>query len=131
MKSFILNGTTKVTDLEGKTVSGGRLNLEGSLNLLQEFCGGGAGPLTINSIAPNPLLPGNNLATVRFQTPDEATYQIKVTDVLGRTVYTSEVESTTFGTNLVEIETFNFTTGIYYFTVENSRDTETKPFVVF
>jgi len=131
MKSFILNGTTKVTDLEGKTVSGGRLNLEGSLNLLQEFCGGGAGPLTINSISPNPLLPGNNLATVRFQTPDEATYQIKVTDVLGRTVYTSEVESTTFGTNLVEIETFNFTTGIYYFTVENSRDTETKPFVVF
>ncbi len=131
MKSFILNGTTKVPELEGKTVSGGRLNLGGSLNLLQEFCGGSAGPLEINSIVPNPVFPGNNLATVRFQTPDEATYRIRVTDLLGRTVYTGEVESTTFGSNLVEIETANFATGVYYFTVENSRDTKTEAFLVF
>jgi len=130
MKDLILDGTTKLLELEGKTVSGGRLNLEGSLNLLQEFCGGAAGPLAITSIIPNPSFPGEQVF-IRFQTPDETTYRFKVTDVLGRTILNGEKESTTFGNNLVEIETSNFAHGIYYFTVENSRDTKTEAFVVF
>lgn len=130
MKSIILDGTTKLPQLEGITVSGGRLNLEGSLELLQNFCGGASGPLTITSIIPNPSLPGDKI-TVRFQTPDEMIYRFKVTDVLGRTLYKGEKESTTFGNNLVEIETYNFANGVYYFTVENSRDSKTEAFLIY
>ena len=130
MKSIILDGTTPVAELEGKTVSGGRLNLEGSLNLLQDFCGGGAGPLTITSIIPNPSISGE-MVRVRFRTPDEATYQVRVTDVLGRILYEGEIESTTFDDNLVEIEVANMTAGVYHFTVQNSRNTKSEPFVIY
>ena len=130
MKRIILNGSTQLPELQGKTVSGGRLNLEGSLNLLQEFCGGGSGPLTITSVIPNPCISGNPIA-VRFQTPDEAIYQYRISDVLGRILYEGEKASTTFGNNLVEIETTNFATGVYYFTIENVRDSKTAPFMVF
>ena len=130
MKSFILGGTTKLLELEGKTVSGGRLNLEGSLNLLQTFCGGGSGPLEITSIVPNPSIAGEQIQ-INFQTPDEEIYQLRITDVLGRIVYSSEQMSTTFGTNLAQIDTPNLATGVYYFTVENSRDTKTEAFVVY
>jgi len=130
MKEIILNGTTQLPELQGITVSGGRLNLEGSLNLLQEFCGGGSGPLMITSITPNPSISGDPIA-VRFQTPDEGIYQIRITDVLGRTLFKGDKASTTFGNNLVEIEATNLATGVYYFTVENSRDSKTEPFVVY
>jgi len=130
MKDIILNGTTQLPELQGKTVSGGRLNLEGSLNLLQEFCGGSSGPLTITSIVPNPSTSGDPIA-VRFQTPDEEIYQIRITDVLGRTLFEGDKQSTTFGNNLVEIEINNLATGVYYFTVENARDSKTAPFVIY
>ena len=130
MKSFILGGTTQVEELQGKTVSGGRLNLAGSLSLLQEFCGGSAGQLEITSISPNPSLLGESIS-VSFQTPDEALYQIRVFNVLGQLLMEGEVNSTTFGNNLIEIETTNFSTGMYFISVENSRDTKTEPFLVY
>ena len=130
MKSFILGGTTKLAELEGKTVSGGRLNLEGSLNLLQEFCGGSAGQLEITSIIPNPTALGDPIR-IDFQTPDESVYQYRVTNVLGQTILEGEKNSTTFGSNLLEIETTNFSIGVYYITVENSRDTQTEPFMIY
>ncbi len=130
MKSFILGGTTKLPELEGKMVSGGRLNVAGSLSFLQEFCGGGSGQLKIMSIGPNPSFT-NEQIQVRFQTPDEDTYRIRVSDALGRIVYSGEQVSTTFGTNLTRIDVPNLATGVYFFTVENSRDTDTEAFVVY
>ncbi len=130
MKTFIMDGTDKISALEGKTVSGGRLNLEGSLNLLQEYCGGGAAPLTISSITPNPILYGNPIS-IRFLTPDESTYRYRVTDVLGRTILKGEKESSTFANNLVTVETSDLAIGVYFFTVENARDSKTKQFMVY
>ena len=130
MKNAILDGTTQLPQLQGKTVSGGRLNLEGSLNILQEFCGGSSGPLAITSIRPNPSTLGDPIE-IRFQTPDEGIYQIRITDVLGRTLFKGDKSATTFGNNLVEIETTNLATGMYFFTVENSRDSKSEPFIVY
>lgn len=130
MKDFILKGTAAIPSLDGKTVSGGRLNIEGSLNFLQEFCGGAAAPLNITVIQPNPVRIGAEVR-VSFQTPDEAVYRIRVTDALGRVVASSEQMSTTFGSNIVRIETDNFAVGVYFFTVENNRATETEAFLIW
>jgi len=130
MKSFILGGTTQIAELQGKTVSGGRLNLEGSLNLLQEFCGGSAGQLEITSIIPNPTALGDPIR-ISFQTPDEALYQFRVTNILGQTLFEGEINSTTFGNNILEIATTNFSIGVYFITVEDSRDTRTEPFMIY
>lgn len=130
MKDFILKGTTPISSLSGKTVSGGRLNIEGSLNQLQEFCGGGAAPLTIVSVLPNPVSLGTQVRFT-YQTPDETTYRIRVTDALGRTIQTEEQQSTTFASNIVRIETSNLAVGVYFLTVENNRATESVSFLVY
>ena len=130
MKDFILNGTVAIPSLADNTVSGGRLNIKGSLNLLQEFCGGGSSPLTISFLQPNPATRGE-IIRVAFQTPDEAVYKFRVTDMLGRIVYKNERAATTFGSNIVAIETHNLPVGVYHFTVENSRDIKTETFLIF
>lgn len=130
MKGFILNGVTPVADLADKTVTGGRLHIENSLSILQEFCDGGSSALEITNISPTLIQPGVRM-NVQFVTPDEGTYRFFVTDAMGRILVRGETTATTFGANIIQLDTDNMTTGIYYFVVENNQDVEAKGFLVY
>ncbi len=57
MKQYILDGTDPIPSLEGKTVTGGRLNVHGALQqlLVTGYCGTGAGiPDAVGVAYPNP-----------------------------------------------------------------------------
>lgn len=130
MKQFILEGVTPIATLSDKTVTGGRLNLESSLNILQEYCDGGAVPLEISSITPSPVVPGNTL-TIKFRTPDEKVYRYFVSDAMGRVILRDEKQATTFGANIIEINTLHMTSGVYFITIENNQDIESRSFLVY
>ncbi|MEM8909098.1 MAG: S8 family serine peptidase, partial [Bacteroidota bacterium] len=81
MRDFILQGVFETTDLEGQTVSGGRLDALASMQLIQSYCGGSNGPLEIVSIFPNPVRPGDVVRVV-YLTPDPTEYDISIYNML-------------------------------------------------
>lgn len=129
MKEFIMDGVWELDELKNKTVSGGRLDLKASLELIQSFCGGTTGPLEITSVSPNPVVPGQTLR-VRYKTPDPTPYTISVYNVLGQLLDRIVVEASTFSSGRISIKTINFAAGMYFLTIENINDYQTTKFLV-
>ena len=131
MRSFVLNGGKKLDDLDGRTTSGRRLDLDGSMNLINEYCDGSAeGPLAITSLTPN-LLRSGEVLSARFQTPDNGKYTIRVFDVIGRVVLKEEITIPAFEAFEYNVNTTNLGIGIYMLSIENTNDIQTTKFVIY
>lgn len=123
MKNWILQGVDKLPDLENKTVTGGRLNVKNSLELISEYCEVKLGPLEILGLRPNPTTDELN---VFYQIPDFEDCRIRLFDALGKLYYDEIFTPSRFGEGIKKINLGGLSSGIYFVTISKGKDVVTK-----
>ncbi|HNR06841.1 MAG TPA: S8/S53 family peptidase [Saprospiraceae bacterium] len=110
VKRALLASVDKNSDLSGKTVSGGRLNIARALDTLNSyFCQTlNSSKLKINLIYPNPT---NSILNLKINVNSTNKYFIKIIDGLGKTILNANLWS---NQNLITLTIPNLSEGIYY-----------------
>ncbi len=128
IRQAILGGVDPNDSVEGKTVTGGRLNAFGSLEIVQEACANTAGELAIAKAYPNPT---SDLLQIEYQTPDFGDYDIEVFNPLGQLIYRDRVTSPRFGERSFSITVSNWPVGVYFLRFGRGDNVEALPFMVY
>ena len=128
VRKYILDGTVANPTMEGKTVTGGSLNVHNSiLELLKDYdC-----TVSINDkdkeLAafgfPNPV---NNVYNLKILNSENDKFTLKLFDPLGREIL---VNYTTSANNLIEISTSFLNPGIYMLHVKSANGTLVKKLI--
>ena len=118
MKEFILDGVDPIADQVDETVTGGRLNLKNSMDLVTAYCGSGLGVLNVNKVSPNPTL---DFLNVEFTPNVYGEYQVRIYNVLGQLMQESEVEASRFLPAQFTLDVQRFKTCLLY-TSPSPRD---------
>lgn len=126
VRQAIINGVDPITDLEGNTVTGGRLNVFNSMNLIQEECGGTVGDLEIIKVYPNPV---SSQLTIEYQSPDFEDTDLVVYNMLGQIVYTNTFIPSRFSTKKQIINVQNWADGTYFMKLQKGDTFITETFV--
>lgn len=128
IKSAIINGVDQNPNLEEFTLSGGRLNLFNSIleidNCETEF----GEELAILSVFPNPS-PGELF--VEFESPDLGEYQLEITDLTGRRVLTTPIQTIPFSPNLRKVNIAQLPAGVYLLHIAGSSRSSTQKFIKY
>lgn len=128
IRSVLIDGVDPLPGLENFTATGGRLNLFNAMELVNEACGGTAGPLEILNIYPNPV---SSVLKVEYETPDFEDYQARVYNALGQLVFRSNVRPMRFSGKVFTIDVSQWAQGAYYLILQNEGgDRKVKPFLV-
>ena len=127
MKDFILGGVDEIVDQADETVTGGRLNLKKSMDLVTAFCGTERGVLNINTVSPNPT--SDNLK-VEFTPNLFGTYQVKVYNFLGQLMLEEEIEISQFLPAQFTLDVQRYKSGSYFLVLENQEDFTSTKFIV-
>ncbi len=130
MRSFILDGVKDIDAQTDKTATGGRLDLEGSMNLINEYCGGdNIGLLNINNLSPNPT---NDFIEVDFTPNEYGKYTIEIFNAVGQRMYESEYEASQFLPASFKIGNLDrLKTGVYFLRISNNLDFTTSKFIIY
>ncbi|HFB99796.1 MAG TPA: hypothetical protein ENJ53_03220, partial [Phaeodactylibacter sp.] len=124
MKKFILDGVDKIAEQSNKTVSGGRLNLEKSMQLIFGYCGTETGILKINRLSPNPA---ESYIDVAFTPNEFGKYTIRIYNTIGQLMYDDEYIAEDFLPASFRLEGMDrFRTGLYFLTISNNLDFTTE-----
>jgi agmatine deiminase len=78
-------------------------------------------------VQPNPV---NDIAKLSFNLLNEGNYKIEITNSLGEKMLSIPEYKYSVGDNLIEINTNNFASGIYYITLLNGNILKTIPMIV-
>ncbi len=127
VKEAILKGVDKLPNLTSKTVTGGRLNIRQSFNLLRRSFGQPIGDFDIVKLYPNPVATQLNIV---FQLPENTTPDILITNVLGQIVYQKKMEIKDLTTPFFTVDTRHFATGLYVVSMRTLSFEVSKKFVV-
>ena len=127
MKRYLLDGTAPLNSLEGKTVTGGLLDLKASMDEMQGDCGSPTGKLDLLNIYPNPV---RDEVTIEYRTPDNTKYDIRIYDAFGRLVHYRTVEPIKFEAKEIKVPVNNWSSGIYMISIENVSNIVSSKFVV-
>ncbi len=127
MKRVIIEGVDPSATLEGRTVSGGRLNVFNSLGLLQSEFGGQIGKLDVLNIFPNP--PQNHEVFIEYQRPDFEDYQLQVFNSIGQLMFEDKI-SGNCAPRYHRINTYGWGAGIYFVSIENSDNQVSARFMI-
>lgn len=127
IRDAILEGSTSNSTLEGITTSGGRLDILGAIEYLQESCDdltlpSPKGELEIVKI--NREIPGSLL--ISYLTPDETPYNVLISDRIGRTIQHFEFTPPTLGRKEIKVEIPDLPTGIYFISIYNDDTISTQ-----
>ncbi len=128
LKNVILDNTDPLPDLDGKTVSGGRLNVFKALSFIQSVYGNPKGDLDILKIFPNPVL-REGMITVEYRTPEFTEYTMTIYNSLGQKIYRDRIPEVCAPRNL-EIPVSGWAPGVYFITVENINNITSYRFVI-
>ena len=82
--------------------------------------------LSIGNVYPNPT---NGQTTVNYSLVNESAVSIKVVDVTGKVVYTSNQGSQVAGNHKVSFDATSFTNGVYYVTINTNGTQVTKKLI--
>ncbi len=127
VKEAILNGTVPVADLQGRTATGGRLNVFNSLSLLGERCVNSQGQLAITKVFPNPV---RNTLEIEYETPDAELYTVRIFNALGQLMDQSTLEPLPFGQKIFRKNLTDWAPGVYYLTINKGKEVTSTKFVV-
>lgn len=129
IKAAILNGVDPINDLEGRTVTGGRLNVLKSMEWIQGICGTTTGPLEIIKLYPNPTLADINIL---IESPDfEDDYRLSAFNALGQLVYRDDFSPIRFGPKLLQVNAANWSPGVYFIMINKGDDFVVRQVVVY
>jgi serine protease len=100
IKTLILNGVDKVPSLDGKSQSGGRLNVKNSMNLLSKLYSKPPIPIDIDVWKGTELL-------IRFNVPESGDYYFDIFDIMGRLRYRQKISTNQEGLcqTILELQT--------------------------
>ena len=127
MKRYIMDGAAPLPSLQGKSVTGGLLNLKNSMDEMQGDCGSPTGKLDFISIFPNPVI---DEVTINYRTPDNAKYDIRIYDAIGRLVHYLSVEPVNFEAKQIKLDVSNWSPGVYNVSIENTSNIVSSRFIV-
>ena len=128
LRTAVLEGTVPLTDLEGYTVTGGRLCLwceedeTGAVQALANLCGSAEGPVDVLAMRPNPA---DGLVYIDLRSPGSSPLPIRVHNMQGQLIWESEYVPETFLPKVIELDVSLWPAGIYLVTagVGKSRKT--------
>jgi Subtilase family/Secretion system C-terminal sorting domain len=127
VKNALLNGVDKLPSLTAKTVTGGRLNIKQSFNLLRRSFGQPIGNFDVLKIFPNPVATKLKL---QLQIPENTTPDVLITNALGQIVYQKTLEIKDLSAPLFTIDVEKFESGLYFLSLRTTSFEVTKKFVV-
>ena len=129
MRNIILQGVDKIQVLNDLVVTGGRLNLYNSLNLLRQEVGGSVGDLTIQNLYPNPT---HSRLTLQYETPEIKPYQVFIFNILGQLVQQETLNPTFMGKKEVNFSVSQLSAGIYFIAIKDENKLlSSKKFIVY
>ncbi|MDF1696018.1 MAG: S8 family serine peptidase [Saprospiraceae bacterium] len=127
IRDAIYNGVSLNSTLDGLTTTGGRIDIYGAIEVLQETCDdlnlpSPKGDLEIIKID------RSNISSflIEYLTPDEMEYSILVTDRIGRTIQHLNFTPPTIGRKVLRLENLDLITGIYFISIYNDSNISTQ-----
>ena len=127
VKDAILRGVDKLPTLTNKTITGGRLNIKQSFNLLRRSFGQPIGDFDIVKMYPNPVATQLNIV---FQLPENTMPDVLITNTLGQIMYQKKLEAKDLSAPLFTVDTRNFASGLYVVSMRTLEFEVLKKFVV-
>ena len=127
LKDAILNGVEPLASLQGKTVTGGQLNVYNSFNRLSRLYGAPLGELSILKIYPNPV---STRLILMLQIPEKIEGDIVISNSMGQVVFQRKIQDRDLLSNKISINTEGLAAGIYFISVLSKDYKTTKKFVV-
>ena len=124
VRSIILDNVVVNPTLQNVTVTGGRLDLETSLQAVRKLCQGSIGPLTILSVADK----DGGLLEILYQTPSTQPHTFRVFNMLGQLMYEEALSPQEFSANRVEYDTAPLPSGIYTFSIGRGNAVKSRKF---
>lgn len=128
LRTAVLEGTVPIDDLDGITVTGGRLCLwceeegTGAVMALANLCGSAEGPVEVLAMRPNPA---DGLVYIDLRSPGSTPLPIRIHNMQGQLIWESEYVPETFLPKVIEVNVSHWPSGIYLITagVGKSRKT--------
>ncbi|MEL6987790.1 MAG: S8/S53 family peptidase [Bacteroidota bacterium] len=127
VKQLILDGTDSITDLEGRSVSGGRLNAFNSANLINDFCIGGSSEASIKSIFPNPT---NDFLNIEYTSPSAENFKFEIYNSLSQLISEQVTVPSFFSGSTIILNTQNLSPGTYLLKLTDGEEELYEKFVV-
>ena len=110
-KEFILKGVSPLSTLEGRSVSGGRLDMPGALATMYQYCAEEPSEDEILSVTPNPTV---SESLIRFKLQDFDFVELKIYDALGRVLSDETISPEFSPINEHKVDFSSFPPGVYY-----------------
>jgi len=124
VRDIILNNVVDVPTLQNLTSTGGRLDLETSLQAVRELCMGSIGPLTFLSVADK----GNDQVVILYQTPSTQRHTFRVFNMLGQLMHEESLSPQEFAPNQIEFDTSQLPSGVYTFSIGRGDVVKSRKF---
>lgn len=128
IKNLILNNTDEKTSLQGKTVSGGRLNIFKSMIGLRPICGIANGQ-DLSFVLENPISSSQEVSLM-LKTPFLVEHQLFIHNTAGQLMYQQQLEASLFGEQEIVIENLKLNTGIFFVTIAVQEEIKTVQLLV-
>ncbi|MCA0237556.1 MAG: S8 family peptidase [Bacteroidetes bacterium] len=117
VRELLLDNVQPEETLAGKTVTGGYLDLERSVNAIRELCNGLVGPLEMTRVQDL----DNNQWRIEFQTPTFLPYRFRVFNMLGQQLYDKEIIPHQFASNVIEYDASELPRGVYVMSIGRGK----------
>ena len=128
IKDAILEGVDPVLGLKGITLTGGRLNILNSIDLLGSVCSSTSGVLKLTNVFPNPT---DGLIQFEYETPDFEDYELSIFNALGQLVHQETILPNKFGKKIYRNDFPNLINGTYFIQLHKGDRSASSKFVIF
>lgn len=127
VKDVIMQSGDQTVALEGRTLTGRRLNIGTAMADMETRCENTLGPLELANVYPNPV---RDLLTVEYVSPENGTYRAELYDVLGRLVRGQDVPVAEFGLRRFTVDVASLPAGTYFLRFGSDSEWVSKKVVV-
>lgn len=133
LRTAVLQGTVPIDDLNGLTVTGGRLCLwceeeeTGAIQALANLCGSAEGPVEVLGMRPNPA---HALVYIDLRSPGSSPLPIRIHNIQGQLVWEAEYVPETFTPKVIEIDVSDWPSGMYFVTAGVGKSLRTAKMAV-
>lgn len=124
----ILEGVDKIDTLRTTTKTGGVLNLQKALRLLDQFYQGWNASFEITRAYPNPV---DNRLTIEYKTSELATFDVSLFNTTGQLIWSQKIETVEHGFRRFDIDVSSYSPGVYFVMLKNGTETQVTKIIVY
>ena len=127
IKTALLNGVDPISPLEAYTLTGGRLNIKNSADILMSSCESKEGAVSLLHIWPNPV---EDYITISYQLESKQSGQLLIYNTLGQEVVRKNIIPTGEFTAQKRFPAPELSAGVYYMVLRTGKRMDVKGMVV-